>query len=148
MSYNNFNNRYVNMLQITDYGPNAFVTNLEAATQQNQNFRTAIWTGEHLQATLMSIPVEIGLERHDALDQFLYIESGQARVMMGQEKDRLHYQTEVGKGFGIFIPAGTWHNLINVGNNPVKLFSIYAPVQHPYGTVHRTKEDADAAEHE
>lgn len=146
MYFDKFNNRNVSRLQISDYGPEPFVTNLEAATHQNMNFRTALWTGTHLQATLMDIPYEIGLEMHGYLDQFLYIVSGQGHVMMGQNMDALNYQTDVGKGSGIFIPAGTWHNLINTGNFPIKLYSVYAPVQHPHGTVHRTKEESDAAE--
>ncbi len=146
MYFNNYNNKYFSPMQISDYGPEPFVTNLEAAAHQNQNFRAALWTGRHLQATLMTIRDEIGLEMHGNLDQFLYITSGQGRVMMGQNKDNLNYQTVVGKGYAIFIPAGTWHNLVNIGSMPIKLYSIYAPVQHPYGTVHRTREEAGAAE--
>lgn len=133
-----------------DYGPEPFVINIERATLQNQNFRTALWTGEHLQLTLMSIPVggEIGLEAHPQLDQFLRLEAGYGLVMMGQSPDKLNYQANVTDGYAIFIPAGTYHNLVNKGNIPIKLYSIYAPPQHPRGTVHRTKAIADAAEAE
>ena len=131
-----------------DYGPEPFVVNIEKATLQNPYFRTALWTGENLQLTLMSIPVggEIGLEAHPNLDQFLRLEAGYGFVKMGQSPDNLNYQTKVTDGYAIFIPAGTYHNLINVGNIPIKLYSIYAPPQHPRCTVHETKEIADAEE--
>ncbi len=134
----------------TDYGPEPFVVNIHNAALRNQNFRRALWTGTHLQLTLMSIPVggEIGLEVHPHLDQFLRIESGRGLVKMGSSRDDLRYQRNVGDGFAIFIPAGTWHNLINTGSRPIKLYSIYAPPQHPRGTVHPTKAIADAAEHQ
>ncbi len=137
-----------NSLHGTDYGPEPFVVDINKATLQNQYFRTAFWTGNYLQLTLMSIPVggEIGLESHPNLDQFLRIEQGYGHVMIGNSPDKLNYQTNVRDGYSIFIPAGTWHNLINMGNRPIKLYSIYAPPQHPAGTIHRTKEDSDAVE--
>lgn len=138
-----------NMAEDTDYGPEPFAVNIHKATMQNKNFRTALWTGQHLQLTLMSIPVggEIGLEIHPNVDQFLRIESGRGIVKMGSGQNKLYYQKEVSDGYAIFIPAGTWHNLINNGSRPIKLYSVYAPPQHPHGTVHETKAIADAAEH-
>ncbi|MDD2227691.1 MAG: cupin domain-containing protein [Clostridia bacterium] len=129
-----------------DYGPEPFVVNIERATIQNNNFRTTLWTGEHLQLTLMHIPVggEIGLERHATVDQFLSLESGNGLIIMGQSPEMLNYQANVSKGYAIFVPAGTYHNLVNKGNIPIKLYSIYAPPEHPHGTVHRTKEESDA----
>ena len=134
--------------EIQDYGPEPFVVNIEEASKQNNNFRTAIWTGRHLQVTLMSINVgeDIGLEIHPEIDQFIRIEEGQGVVKMGERKDRLNFQRKVYDDFAFIIPAGTWHNLINTGNKPIKLYSIYAPPQHPKGTVHKTKADAEAAE--
>ncbi len=131
-----------------DYGPEPLVVDIDRASAQNQNFRKALWTGKHLQLTLMSIPAggEIGLEAHPTLDQFLYIEEGMGRVMIGANRERLNQQNNVHRGDAVFVPAGTWHNLINTGNRSVKLFSIYAPPQHPHGTVHKTKAEADAAE--
>lgn len=133
-----------------DYGPQPFVINIEEATKENKNFRTALWTGKHLQLTLMSIPVggEIGLEIHPHLDQFIRIEEGEGLVMMGERKNCLDFRARVCDDFAFIIPAGTWHNLINTGKKPIKLYSIYAPPQHPRGTVHKTKADADAAEHD
>jgi mannose-6-phosphate isomerase-like protein (cupin superfamily) len=135
---------------LSDYGPGPFVIHIAQAARQNNTFRAALWTGNHLQLTLMSIRVgeDIGLENHPELDQFIRIEQGQGLVMMGQSRENLHFQRRVGGGYAVFIPAGTWHNLINTGNIPIKLYSIYAPPQHPRGTVHRTKEEAMAAEHE
>ncbi|TAH74848.1 MAG: cupin domain-containing protein [Anaerolineaceae bacterium] len=128
-----------------DQGPNPYVTNIHEAALRNDTFRTALWTGEHLQLTLMSINVcdDIGLEMHPDVDQFLRIEHGQGLVMMGDSKDNLCYQQRVCEDYVIFVPAGTWHNLINTGNTPIKLYSIYAPPNHPHGTVHVTKEDAE-----
>lgn len=128
--------------------PAPFVVNIEEATKQNKNFRTVLWTGQHLQLTLMSIPPgeSIGLEMHSHIDQFIRIEQGMGIVMMGMRKDRLDFQARVRDDFAFIIPAGTWHNLINTGHMPLKLYSIYAPPQHPPGTVHRTKAMAEAAE--
>jgi mannose-6-phosphate isomerase-like protein (cupin superfamily) len=91
----------------------------------------------------MSIPVggEIGLEQHPETDQFLRIEDGQGKVMMGDIKESLTFVQTAEKDFAIIVPAGKWHNLINTGNKPLKLYSIYSPVEHPQGTIHKTVED-------
>jgi mannose-6-phosphate isomerase-like protein (cupin superfamily) len=135
-------------IELEDYGPKPFVVNIEEATKQNDNYRTALWTGSHLQLTLMSIDVgeDIGLEVHPDLDQFIRIEEGQGIVKMGDSKNNLNFQRNVYDDFAFIIPAGKWHNLINTGNMPIKLYSIYAPPQHPRGTVHQTKAIAQAAE--
>ncbi|MDR2903232.1 MAG: cupin domain-containing protein [Clostridiales bacterium] len=132
----------------TDFGPTPFVVDINKATLHNDTFRTALWTGNHLQLTLMSIPIgeSIGLEMHPHVDQFLCIEEGQGLVQMGSSKDHLQFKQPAFNDFAIFIPAGTWHNLTNTGNRPIKLFSIYAPPNHPWGTVHQTKAIAEAAE--
>ena len=131
-----------------DYGPQPFVADLDRLTQCNNAFRSALWTGEHLQLTLMSIPVgeDIGLEIHPATDQLLKIEQGSAVVRMGYSQCNLNMEKKVWAGFVIIVPAGTWHNVINTGSVPLKLYSVYAPPQHPRGTVHPTKADAQAAE--
>jgi mannose-6-phosphate isomerase-like protein (cupin superfamily) len=135
-------------MELKDYGPEPFVVNINEASKQNNTFRTALWTGRHLQVTLMSLnPGEdIGLEIHPHLDQFLRVEQGQGIVQMGKSKDQLNFVRKVFDEFAIVIPAGTWHNLTNTGNVPLKLYSIYAPPQHPAGTVHVTKAEALAAE--
>ena len=135
-------------MNMNDYGAEPAVLNIECLTEKNTNFRTALWTGKHLQVTLMCIPVggEIGKEMHSNLDQFIRIESGSACVMMGKCECELNYRQNVNENFAIIVPAGTWHNIVNTGNTPLKLYSIYAPPQHPYGTIHHTKEDAEHAE--
>lgn len=132
-------------IKLKDYGPRPFVVNIEEATLRNNNFRLALWTGRYLQLTLMNIRVgeDIGLEMHPDLDQFIRIEEGQGIVRMGNRKDKLDFQRRVYDDYVILIPAGKWHNLINTGNKPLKLYSIYAPPEHPPGTVHKTKEDAE-----
>lgn len=132
-----------------DYGPEPIIFDIDKATRQNDYFRLAFWTGHYLQLTLMSINVgeDIGAEMHDNLDQFIRIEEGQGLAKMGCSKDNLDLQGAVNENYAIIIPAGTWHNLINTGNKPLKLYSIYAPPQHPKGTIHKTKADAEADEH-
>lgn len=137
-------------IELRDYGPDPFVININEATKQNTAYRMALWTGHHLQITLMSLNVgeDIGLEIHPHLDQFLRIEQGQGIIQMGKQENQLNFKEEVYDDFVIVIPAGTWHNLTNTGDIPLKLYSIYAPPQHPFGTVHRTKADAMEAEPE
>lgn len=131
MNYYNMNPNY-----IRDYGPEPFVMNINEVTKQNNNFRTALWTGNHLQVTLMSINVgeSIGLEMHPDVDQFIRIEQGYGLVQMGNNKNNLNFERKVYDDFAIIIPAGKWHNLTNIGNVPIKLYSIYAPPNHPKGT--------------
>lgn len=125
----------------TDQGKKPFVIDIEDAAERNNTFRTAIWTGEHLQVTLMSIkPGEnVGLEVHPNTDQFLRIEEGRGLVEMGKSKNALNYRRNVDEDDAIMVPAGTWHNLTNTGRKNLKLYSIYAPPEHPFGTVHQTK---------
>ncbi|KJB87431.1 cupin [Paenibacillus sp. E194] len=133
---------------LKDYGGQPFVVDIEQAAEQNKTYRTALWTGEHLQVTLMSIPVggDIGLEMHPTTDQFIRIEEGQGLVRMGESKEKLDFEQHVDGNYAIMIPAGTWHNVINIGYRPLKLYSIYGPPKHPFGTVHPTKASAMAEE--
>lgn len=132
-----------------DCGPNPWVMNVEQSSMQNQNFRTAVWTGCHLQMTLMCIPVrgDIGLEIHEDTDQLIRVEQGRAVVKMGTNQRLPEFQRAVSEGEVIFVPAGTWHNVINVGQCPLKVSTVYAPPHHARGTVHRTKEDAEREEY-
>lgn len=131
-------------IDLSDHGPNPYVLNIEKATEQNYNFRATLWTGNYLQLTVMSINPrdDIGLEQHHDHDQFLRIEEGQGLVLMGDSRDNLYFQEQVFDDSVIFVPAGKWHNLINTGCIPLKLYSIYAPPEHPHGTIHRTKADS------
>lgn len=132
---------------IRDYGKEPFVVNIEQVTKQNNTYRTALWTGEHFQVTVMSIPVgsDIGLEVHPNTDQFIRIEEGQGLVQMGDSRDKLDFEVAAYEDYAIMVPAGKWHNLTNTGNKPLKVYVIYAPPEHPFGTVHATKADAMAS---
>lgn len=132
------------MTKIEDHGPLPFVANIEEATRDNENYRTTLWTGEHFQITLMSIEPghDVGLEVHDTTDQFLRIEEGVATVYLGESKTSLKSWL-ANNNDAIIVPAGTWHNLVNTGKTPLKIYSIYSPPQHPHGTVHATKDEAD-----
>ena len=129
-------------------GSKPSLINIHNETMCNRLFRKEIWTGEHLQVTVMSIPVggEIGLERHDNLDQFIKVESGCAEVYMGESKEKLKPVGKVNSNYAILVPAGTWHNIINACPFPLKVYSVYAPPKHPKNTVHKTKLDSDLAE--
>lgn len=133
---------------IADFGPYPLAINIDRVTNANRNYRFALWTGEHLQVTLMSIRVggDIGLEMHPHLDQFIRVESGHGFVKMGDRENNLTYRQNINGDYAVVVPAGTWHNIINVGNTPLKLYSIYAPPQHPFGTIQETKEIAEMSE--
>lgn len=128
----------------TDYGPNPYVGNIAKEAVQNKNFRTTIWTGCYAQMTLMCIPTcsDIGLEIHEGTDQIIRIEEGTAMVKVGYNRNRMDHCWNVGSGDVIFVPAGTWHNVINTGDCALKVSAVYAPPHHPSGTIHRTKADA------
>jgi mannose-6-phosphate isomerase-like protein (cupin superfamily) len=87
---------------------------------------------------------DIGLEVHPDNDQFLRSEEGNGVVVFGSSRDNLYYQQNVYGDYAVFVPAGTWHNIINTGKTPMKIYSIYAPPHHPWGTVHQTKAIAEA----
>jgi len=133
---------------IHDFGPYPYATNIDQATTHNNTYRTALWTGQHLQVTLMSINPgdDIGLEVHPDTDQFLRLEEGSGIVQMGNARDNLYYRQQIFKDWAVMVPAGTWHNITNTGHVPMKLYSIYAPPHHPWGTVHATKEVAEREE--
>lgn len=117
-------------------------------TLDNTNFRTVVFTAGHTQLTLMSLAPgeEIGWEAHDHLDQFLRLEQGTARLELGKTEDGVDETHEVRDDWAFIVPAGVWHNVVNIGEGVVKLYSLYSPPEHPDGTVHVTKADADAAE--
>lgn len=137
--------RNINRRRSKDYGPFPLVVNIESSTLQNNFFRQTLWTGKHMQLTLMSLKPgeDIGLELHPDVDQFLRIEEGQGMVMMGRSRDNLNLRKRVTDKNAVIVPAGTWHNLVNIGRGYLKLYSIYALPQHPFGTVHYTKEEAE-----
>jgi mannose-6-phosphate isomerase-like protein (cupin superfamily) len=116
-----------------------FVQDLEGLTRKNEAFRQVIYTAEHCQLVLMALKPqeEIGAEVHH-LDQFFRVEEGTGEAVLDQVR------TTIQPGFGIIIPAGTKHNIINTGNVAMKLYSIYAPPNHRDGVVHPTRAAAEA----
>lgn len=127
-----------------------WVGDIEEATLGNATFRTVVFTGEHLQLTVMHLRPgeEIGREVHPHLDQFIRIESGAARVELGRTEDRTDETHDLVADWAVIVPAGVWHNVVNAGSEAVKLYSLYAPPEHSPDTVHETKAEADAAEQE
>jgi mannose-6-phosphate isomerase-like protein (cupin superfamily) len=129
---------------MNDIGPQPQAFDIEQATADNATYRTVAWTGRYLQVTLMTIPVgeSIGLECHPETDQFLRIDAGRGRAIMGPAKDELDFQQDVGDGWSVQVPAGTWHDVINVGDEPLRLYTVYAPAHHAPGVVQATSMDA------
>ncbi len=106
-------------MTINDNGPQPNAFDIESATRQNENYRTVAWTGKHLQVTLMSIPPgqSIGLESHPDTDQFLRVDAGRGKAVMGPAEDQLDFEQEVSDGWSVQVPAGTWHDVINSGDD-------------------------------
>lgn len=125
-----------------------WVGDIERLTLDNGNFRTVVFTAGHTQLTLMRLAPgeDIGLETHPQLDQFFRLEQGRARVELGANEDRMDEAYDVEEDWAFIVPAGVWHNVVNTGEDEVKLYSLYSPPQHPDGTVHRTKAEAEEAE--
>jgi len=123
-----------------DNGKKPWAVNIEKLTSANDNFRSTMWTGKNLQLTVMSLKPgeEIGLEKHDIGDQFIRVEQGNARVVMGAMKNKMTFDKKVSDDWAILIPSGFWHNIINEGNNTLKLYVLYAPPEHPAGTIDKT----------
>jgi len=122
-----------------------FHADIEADTISNNNFRKVLFTGAHSQLVVMSLlPGEdIGMEVHGNVDQFFRFETGEGKAIMNGE-EVIFKADDV-----IIVPAGTNHNIINTSETePLKLYTIYSPANHPDGTVHATKEEAMAAEAE
>jgi len=107
-------------MSIADIGPRPQAFNMETETLENPNYRTVAWSGNYLQVTLMSIPVngDIGLEKHPDTE-------------------------EVTDGWCVIVPAGSWHNVTNIGDEPMQVYTVYAPQHHKPGKVHQTKAIAD-----
>ncbi len=112
--------------------------------RRNEDFRRVLFTTERSQLVLMSVPAgeEIGEETHDGVDQVLMFVEGEGEAVLAGESLR------VGAGSVVVVPAGTRHNFITRGDAPLKLYTVYTPPEHPDGTLHRTKEEADEYERE
>lgn len=135
-------------MTVKDPGPQPYVFDMEEAAVGNDAYRRVAWTGKYLQVTLMAIPVgeSIGLEVHPETDQFLRLEAGTGRCVMGDSKDALDFEENVSDDWAIHVPAGKWHDVINTGDEPLKLYAVYAPVHHAQGIVQETAEAAEKDE--
>jgi mannose-6-phosphate isomerase-like protein (cupin superfamily) len=117
---------------------------IEKQTLKNKYFRQVLFTGKHSQLVVMCLKAgeEIGNEVHPNVDQFFRIEKGKFKFVLNNGKE-----THVARnGDAVIVPAGTWHNVINLSKGKSKLYTIYSPPNHPAGTIHKTKEDAEKAE--
>ncbi len=120
---------------------NGYVTNIERDTLANEDFRRVLFTGPNIQLVLMTLRPgeEIGLEIHDGHDQFIRVEAGAGLALLNGKRNAL------ADGSAVVIPAGVEHNVINTSADaPLRLYTLYSPPEHPKGTVHRTKRDAEA----
>lgn len=120
-----------------------YSTNIEKKTLENTNFREVLYTAPHSQLVVMTLQPgeDIGMERHENGDQFIRVESGQGEAVMDGERHVLS------DGVAVVIPAGAEHNVINTSpTEPMRLYTVYSPPQHPDGTVNRTKQEAEEYE--
>lgn len=119
-----------------------FYGNIEQLTEENNNFRQVLYTAKHCQLVLMTLPVggEIGSEVHDENDQFFRFEAGVGKVVIDDN------EYTVKDGDAIIVPAGAEHNVINIGDEPLRLYTIYSPAHHKDGIIRATREEAEANE--
>jgi len=115
-----------------------YIGNIEDQTLKNSNFRQVLFTGPNSQLVVMSLKPgeEIGAEIHEDLDQFIRIDAGRAKFILGNQ------EKEVSDGWAMVVPAGINHNVINIGDENLKLYTIYSPPEHPDGTILKTKAEA------
>ncbi len=116
-----------------------YCDNIEQRTVENQDFRRVLYTGRNLQLVLMTQPpgCDIGEEVHDDRDQFFRIEEGSGIVYIDGAANRVEGD------FAVIVPAGARHNVVNDGDRPLRLYTIYGPPEHKDGTVHPDKESAE-----
>ncbi|MEM2956545.1 MAG: cupin domain-containing protein [Candidatus Pacearchaeota archaeon] len=122
-----------------------YFTHIEKETLKNNYFRKVLFTGKHEQLVVMCINPgeEIGNEVHKNVDQFFRIEKGKVKFIFDNGKSKIVAKD----GDAVIVPAGTWHNVINDSRTKkVKIYTIYSPPNHPKGTIHKTKADAEKAE--
>jgi mannose-6-phosphate isomerase-like protein (cupin superfamily) len=119
-----------------------FITNIEKDTVNNSNFRKVVYTGKNTQLVLMSLKAgeEIGEEVHKDTDQFFRVDSGSGKVIINGK------ETKIKDGSAVVVPQGAKHNVINDGDEDLKLYSLYSPPHHKDGTIHKTKEEAEASD--
>lgn len=114
-----------------------FVDDIEKLTEENDDFRKVLYTGKHMQLVLMTLQPgeDIGLEVHEGHDQFFRIEEGEGEVIIDGTT------TSIEDDDAIIVPAGAEHNVINTGDEPLRLYTIYSPPEHRDGVLHATKAD-------
>ena len=127
--------------EMRDRGNEPIVFDIRKEAFMTPDFRTALWTGGNLQLTVMTIPVgeEIGLEMHESLDQLIGVVSGAGEVAFGNRENYLAPPLPLDAHSVVLVPAGTYHNVKNVGKTPLRLYSVYAPKAHKFGTVEKSK---------
>jgi mannose-6-phosphate isomerase-like protein (cupin superfamily) len=121
-----------------------FVGNIEKATLKNNYFREVLYTGKHAQLVVMCLlpGEEIGNEVHANVDQFFRIEHGEAKFIFGGKEEHIVHESDA-----VIVPAGIFHNVINTSKTEqLKLYTVYSPPNHPEGTIHKTKAEAEEAE--
>jgi len=120
-----------------------YVNNIEEIAEKNNDFRHVLYTAKNCQLVVMSIEPggEIGMEVHH-LDQFFRVEEGKGEAIL----DGVHHK--IGSGYAVLVPAGANHNIVNTGDQPLKLYSLYAPPNHRDGVLHHTREQAEADDEE
>ena len=130
------------LTEMRDRGNEPIVFDIRKEAFMTPDFRTALWTGGNLQLTVMTIPKgeEIGVEMHESLDQLIGVISGAGEVSFGNRENYLAPPIPLDAHSVVLVPAGTYHNVKNVGNTPLKLYSVYAPRAHKFGTVEKSKE--------
>lgn len=123
----------------TENKPIGFVDDIESLSVKNDNFRKVLYTGKHCQLVVMSLKPreEIGEETHASVDQFFRVEDGVGETIINGKRRDLQ------PGSAIIVPAGSKHNIINTGDKPLKLYTVYSPPNHKDGTIHTTKTDAE-----
>ncbi|MBA3565079.1 MAG: cupin domain-containing protein [Gammaproteobacteria bacterium] len=117
-----------------------YIDDIEKVTRSNEDFRRVLYTGAHLQLVLMTLQPgeEIGEEIHEDRDQFFRIEDGEGEVLIDGSRHRIE------DDFAVIVPAGARHNVVNTGEEPLKLYTLYGPPEHRHAVVHRSKAQADA----
>lgn len=133
-----------------DFGPGPDIFGIVQYALLNTNYRSTIWTGPNLQCTLMSIPKgqTVGLEVHPNTDQVLIVVEGEGYGRLGPDKETIAVNVDVSPGYAVFVPAGTWHDVVNTGDGDLRLITFYAPPHHPHGTMESTAEVAEEYEKE
>ncbi len=115
-----------------------YIVNIEEETENNNDYRRVLYTGANMQLVVMNIAPgdEIGEEVHDGHDQFIRVEEGEAKVVLNKVEEH-----KLEDDFIVIVPAGVAHNVINTGDKPLKLYTLYSPPEHKDGTVQATKAD-------